>query len=226
MVPQRLKNSELFPAGRVSRRLLIHAFLAASGALSLALSRRSVLALTTPPAGTPLAVPAVVPLGEALADLSPRPVWEHFFQLTQIPRSSHHEEQVGAFLVDFGRGLGLETTVDDVGNVFIRKPGTPGMEDHQGVILQAHMDMVPVKDSTVDHDFLTDSIPAVVDDGWVRAEGTTLGADDGIGVALIMALLGADDVAHGPLEALFTVNEEDGFTGANSLQPGELNGPC
>jgi dipeptidase D len=203
---------------------VIHAILTASGTLGLALDRSPVLAQTTAPAGAPSASPAVVPLGDALADLSPRPVWEHFFQLTQIPRPSHHEEQVSAFLADFGRGLGLETTVDEVGNVLIRKPGSPGREDHSGVILQAHMDMVPVKDATVDHDFLTDPIPAVVDDGWVRAEGTTLGADDGIGVALIMALLGAGDVAHGPLEALFTVNEEDGFTGATSLQPGVLEG--
>ena len=157
-------------------------------------------------------------------DLAPRAVWEHFCQLTQIPRPSHHEEQVSAFLAQFGRDLGLETEVDDVGNVIIRKPATPGMEDRPGVILQAHMDMVPVKTSDSDHDFETDPIAAFVEDGWVRADGTTLGADDGIGVALIMALLQEEGVTHGPLEALFTVNEEDGFTGANALQPGVLKG--
>ena len=145
-------------------------------------------------------------------------------RVTQIPRPSHHEEQVSAFLAQFGEDLGLETIVDDVGNVIIRKPATKGMEDRQGVVLQAHMDMVAQKTSDSTHDFLTDPIDAYVEDGWVKAVDTTLGADDGSGVAMIMTLLQEDDIAHGPLEGLFTVNEEDGFTGVNALQPGVLQG--
>ncbi len=157
-------------------------------------------------------------------DLTPRAVWDHFYELTQIPRPSHHEERVSAFLADFGRKLGLETTVDEVGDVLIRKPASAGMENRPGVILQAHMDMVPEKAPGKIHDFATDPIPAYVEAGWVRTDGTTLGADDGIGVALIMALLEDEDLVHGPLEALFTVNEEDGFTGADAVPPGVLQG--
>ena len=157
-------------------------------------------------------------------DLAPRAVWGHFDELTQIPRPSHHEERVSAFLAGFGRNLGLETTVDAVGDVLIRKPASAGMENRPGVILQAHMDMVPEKAPGKIHDFATDPIPALVEAGWVRTDGTTLGADDGIGVAIIMALLEDGEIAHGPLEALFTVNEEDGFTGADALQPGVLQG--
>jgi dipeptidase D len=185
---------------------------------------RHAAAQATPTGATPAATANGIPLGEAIAELEPRAVWEHFSQLTQIPRPSHHEAQVSAFLARFGRDLGLETVVDEVGNVLIRKPASSGMADRPGVILQAHMDMVPVKTSTSDHDFETDPIAAIVDDGWVRADGTTLGADDGIGVALIMALLEDERLAHGPLEGLFTVNEEDGFGGVNALQPGVLQG--
>ena len=182
-------------------------------------------ALAQAPAGaTPAVSAAPVPLGEAVASLEPRVVWEHFFQLTQIPRPSYHEGQVSAFLAKFGCDRGWETDVDEVGNVIIRTPASPGMEDLPGVILQAHMDMVPAKNANTNHDFETDPIAAVVDNGWVRAEGTTLGADDGIGVALIMALLEDGSLLRGPLEALFTVNEEDGFTGAEALQPGILRG--
>ena len=165
-----------------------------------------------------------VPLAEAVASMEPQSFWQNFYALTQVPRPSHHEEQVSAFLAKFGEDLGLETTVDDVGNVLIRKPATKGMEDRQGVVLQAHMDMVAQKTSDSTHDFLTDPIEAYVADGWVKAADTTLGADDGSGVALIMTLLQEDDIAHGPLEGLFTVNEEDGFTGVNALQPGVLQG--
>ena len=177
-----------------------------------------------PSASAGVVVPLVVPLADALATMEPRAVWQDFYDLTQIPRTSHHEEQATAFLSAFGDGLGLETITDDVGNVVIRKPATPGMEGRPGVVLQAHMDMVgqQTPDSTVD--LLTDPISAVVEDGWVHAQGTTLGADDGIGVAIIMALLQAKDVAHGPIEALFTVNEEDGFTGINGLSPDVLRG--
>jgi dipeptidase D len=156
--------------------------------------------------------------------LTPRAVWENFYQLTQIPRPSHHEERVSAFLAGFGRDLGLETEVDEVGNVLIRKPALAGREDRPGVILQAHMDMVPEKATGKVHDFEADPITAFVEEGWLRTDGTTLGADDGIGVALTMTLLQDDTLAHGPLEALFTVNEEDGFTGADAVQPGDLHG--
>jgi dipeptidase D len=164
------------------------------------------------------------PLAEAVDSLEPQLFWQNFYSLTQIPRPSHHEEKVSAFLVQFGHDLGLETIVDDVGNVIIRKSATPGMEDRQGVVLQAHMDMVAQKTSGSTHDFQADPIDAYVEDGWVKAHDTTLGADDGSGVAMIMMLLQEEDIAHGPLEALFTVNEEDGFTGVSALQPGVLQG--
>jgi dipeptidase D len=157
-------------------------------------------------------------------DLAPRAVWEHFYQLTQIPRPSHHEERISAYLAGFGRALGLETAVNEVGNVLIRKPASAGMDDRPGVILQAHMDMVPEKAPEKVHDFESDPITAFVEEGWLRTDGTTLGADDGIGVALIMTLLRDDTLTHGPLEALFTVNEEDGFTGADAVTPGVLQG--
>jgi dipeptidase D len=154
----------------------------------------------------------------------PKAVWENFYNLTQVPRPSHGEEQISAYLADFGKYLGLETTVDEVGNVLIRKPATSGMENRKGLILQAHMDMVAQKDTDKDFDFQTDPIQAYIEDGWVKANGTTLGADDGIGVAIIMALLEDKNLIHGPLEALFTVNEEDGFTGIQGLNSDLLMG--
>ncbi len=163
-------------------------------------------------------------LKEAVAGMEPGEVWQNFYELTQIPRPSHHEEQVRDYLVQFGEGLGLETIVDDVGNVRIRKPAGPGMENRHGVILQAHMDMVPQKSSTSTHDFLNDPIDAYVEGGWVMADGTTLGADDGSGVAIAMAVLASKTLALGPIEALFTVNEEDGMDGALGLEPGALQG--
>lgn len=165
-----------------------------------------------------------VPLKDALDTLQPQAVWRNFYDLTQVPRPSHHEEKVSAFLARFGRDLGLETIVDEAGNIIIRKPATAGMENRRGIILQAHMDMVPQKTADKIHDFEKDPIQAYVEDGWVKADRTTLGGDDGIGVAIIMTLLQARDVAHGPLEALFTVNEEDGFTGINALKADVLRG--
>jgi dipeptidase D len=164
------------------------------------------------------------PLKDALPTLEPTAVWENFYALTQIPRPSHHEAQVSRFVADFGKKLGLETTVDEVGNVLIRQPATPGMEQRQGVIFQAHMDMVPQKTPDKMHDFEKDPIQAYVEGGWVKADRTTLGADDGIGVATIMAILQAKDLAHGPIEAFFTVDEEDSFSGVNALKPGALKG--
>ncbi|MFN8663643.1 MAG: aminoacyl-histidine dipeptidase [Thermomicrobiales bacterium] len=210
--------------GRASRRRVAGAFLGQTGLIFAGLAGCRAAAQATPISATPAAPVQGVPLDEAVAGLAPPAVWEHFLQLTQIPRPSHHEEQVSTFLADFGRGLGLETAADVAGNVLIRKSASPGKADRPGVILQAHMDMVPAKTSDSDHDFGTDPIEAFVEDGWVRADRTTLGADDGIGVALIMALLEDDTIVHGPLEALFTVDEEDGFDGVNALQPGVLQG--
>ena len=166
----------------------------------------------------------MAPLKDAVATMEPQAVWQNFYDLTQVPRPSHHEEQVRAFLVQFGDNLGLETLVDGVGNVLIRKPASPGLENAQGVILQAHMDMVPQKTAESDHDFLTDPIDAFVAGDFVVADGTTLGADDGIGIAMAMAVLQEQDTPLGPIEALFTVNEEDGMDGALGLQPDLLQG--
>jgi dipeptidase D len=178
------------------------------------------LAATAAPAATP---PARVPLKDAIAGMEPQPVWQNFYDLTQIPRPSHHEEQVRDFLVQFGKGLGLKTIVDGAGNVLIRKPAAKGLEGREGVVLQAHMDMVAQpQDGT--HDFLTDPIDAYVDGDWVVADGTTLGADDGIGMSIAMAVLQSQTPPLGPIEALFTVNEEDGMDGALGLQPGLLQG--
>ena len=124
-----------------------------------------------------------------ILSLAPQNVWKHFYSLTQIPRPSGHMEKVTEFLINFGKGLGLESFVDEAGNVIIRKSATPGMENRKGVILQAHMDMVPQKNSSVKHDFLTDPIDAYIDGDWVKARETTLGADNGMGAAFAMAVL-------------------------------------
>ncbi len=165
-----------------------------------------------------------VPLEVAINYLAPQDVWQHFYEMTQIPRRSLHEEKVRTFLVQFGNGLGLETYVDEVGNVLIRKPPALGMENRKGVILQAHMDMVADQTPGTVHDWDNDPIAAYVEDDWVKAEGTTLGADDGIGVALAMAILQSNTIAAGPLEALITVNEEAGMDGATGLAPDILTG--
>jgi len=133
-------------------------------------------------------------------------------------------EKITAFLLGFGKELGLESFVDEAGNVIIRKPATPGMENRKGVILQAHMDMVPQKNNDTVHDFEKDPIETYIDGDWVKAKGTTLGADNGLGVAAIMAVLEAKDLKHGPLEALITKDEETGMYGAFGLKPGTLNG--
>ena len=156
--------------------------------------------------------------------LEPLEVWKNFYSLTRIPRPSGHEEQIRMFIADFGRNLGLETTVDDVGNIIIRKPATSGMENCKGVILQAHLDMVPQKNSGTIHDFENDPIETVVDGEWLHACGTTLGADNGLGVAAAMAVLESVELRHGPVEVLFTSEEETGMTGAFGLKPGMLRG--
>lgn len=159
-----------------------------------------------------------------ITNLEPKAVWKNFYSLTQCPRPSKHESAARDFLANFGKKLHLETIVDEVGNVIIRKPATKGMEHKAGVILQGHFDMVPQANSDVKHDFTKDPIKAYVDGDWVKAEGTTLGADNGIGVAAGMAILESTDIPHGPIECLFTIDEETGMTGANNLKPKMLNG--
>lgn len=159
-----------------------------------------------------------------ILNLTPQNVWKHFYSLTQIPRPSGHMAQITEFLINFGKGLGLESFVDEVGNVIIRKPATPGMENRKGVILQAHMDMVPQKNNDTVHDFTKDPIETYIDGDWVKAKGTTLGADNGLGVAAIMAVLEDSHLKHGPLEALITKDEETGMYGAFGLKPGTMKG--
>ena len=159
-----------------------------------------------------------------IRDLQPKAVWEQFDAITRIPRPSKKEERIIDFLINFAQINSLEWQRDDIGNVIIRKPATAGYEDRPTIILQSHMDMVCEKNNDVDFDFENDPIRTVVDGDWVRAEGTTLGADCGIGMAAAMALLLDEETAHGPLEALFTVDEETGLTGAFNLGEGMLTG--
>lgn len=159
-----------------------------------------------------------------LKGLQPLILWKHFEDLCMIPRPSKKEGKAVEFVKNFAIAYGLDYTVDPTGNVVIRKPATPGMEKRPGVILQAHLDMVPQKNGDVQHDFEKDPIQACVDGDWVKARGTTLGADNGIGVAAALAVLESGNMEHGPLEALFTVDEETGMTGANGLQAGLLKG--
>ena len=159
-----------------------------------------------------------------LAALEPALVWKHFAEIVRIPRPSHHEEAIRRYVLEFARGLGLEAREDEAHNVYVRKPASKGMENRKGVILQAHLDMVPQKNNDKTFDFEKDPIDAYADGGWVTADGTTLGADNGIGVASILAVLEDDTLAHGPLEALFTATEETGMDGAFGLRPGVLQG--
>lgn len=159
-----------------------------------------------------------------MKNLQPQGLWSNFYDLTQIPRPSGKKEEIGAFLANYGRSLGLETIVDTIGNVIIRKPASPGYENHPGVILQGHMDMVPQKNNDTQFDFEKDPIEAYIDGEWVTAKGTTLGADNGIGVAAAMAILADNSVVHPPLEMLVTVDEETGMYGAFALEGGLLQG--
>ena len=159
-----------------------------------------------------------------LEKLSPQPLWNYFEDICQVPRPSKKEEKIIRFLLEFAKANSLEALQDEIGNVLIRKPGTPGREKDQVVILQSHIDMVCEKNSDTEHDFEKDAIKPFITDGWVKAEGTTLGSDDGIGVAAQMAVLTATDLSHGPIECLFTVDEETGLSGAFALQPGFLKG--
>lgn len=159
-----------------------------------------------------------------LLDLKPAALWQHFQSLCDIPRPSRHETAVCQFIKQFADDLGLGAQVDGAGNLIIRKPATPGMEDREGIILQAHLDMVPQKNADTEHDFTTDKIRPMIDGEWVTAQGTTLGADNGIGVAAAMAVLETTNIPHGPLEVLLTIDEESGMTGAKGLKPGLLEG--
>ena len=161
---------------------------------------------------------------DALEDLEPQDVFHNFYDITQVPRPSGQMEQIQAFLLSFGQDLGLETIMDEAGNVIIRKPASPGMENRKGVILQAHMDMVPAKDRDLDFDFATDPIEAFVSGDYLVTEGTTLGADDGIGMAMIMAVMQSKTLVSGPIEGLFTVNEETDMSGAFGLKQDALQG--
>lgn len=159
-----------------------------------------------------------------LSNIEPQIIWKNFSRLNAVPRPSKKEEKVIAFIKEFGENLGLETTVDEVGNVIIKKPATAGMENRKSVVLQSHLDMVCQKNNDVNFDFETEGIKMEVDGDWVKAKGTTLGADNGLGVATIMSILESSDIPHPALEALFTIDEETGMTGALGLKPGQLTG--
>ena len=162
-------------------------------------------------------------MNEEIKHLEPQNVWEIFSEMTQIPRPSNHEEQIQDWAVSFGKKLGLETIKDEAGNVIIKKPATPGMENRKTVVLQGHLDMVPQKNSDKVHDFQNDPIEAFVDGDWVTANGTTLGADNGIGSSAAMAVLASKTLKHGPIEVLLTATEETGMDGANGLKAGMLD---
>ncbi len=157
-------------------------------------------------------------------NLKPAALFGYFEEICAIPRPSKHEEKMTAYLKAFGESRGLPTKVDEAGNVVISKPATPGMENRKTIILQSHMDMVCESNKGVNHNFLTDPIRLVIDGEWLKADGTTLGADNGIGVAAALAVLTDDSIKHGPIECVFTVDEETGLTGANAMQGGFMNG--
>ncbi len=163
-------------------------------------------------------------MNQDIRNLEPQAVWNNFADLNAVPRPSKKEERVIRFMMEFGQALGLETLKDDIGNVVIKKPATKGMEDRKKVVLQGHLDMVHQKNNDTDFDFSSEGIKMYVDGDWVRAKGTTLGADNGLGVAAIMAILQSDDIPHPALEALFTVDEETGMTGAKGLDEDILDG--
>ncbi len=157
-------------------------------------------------------------------ELQPKIVFDCFAEVNKVPRPSKKEEQIIDYLRRFGEGLGLETLVDETGNVIIRKPATKGYENRKTVILQSHMDMVCEKNADSDFNFMTDAIETYVDGEWMKAKGTTLGADDGIGMAMQMAVLLSDNIEHGPIECVFTRDEETGLTGAEGMKPGFMSG--
>ncbi len=159
-----------------------------------------------------------------ITKLEPKLLWKYFYEITQIPRPSKKEKAMIEYMKKFGKENGIETIVDKTGNVILRKPATKGMENRKGIILQGHLDMVPQKNSDKVFDFEKDPIETRIDQGWVKANGTTLGADNGIGVAAAMAAMTDPKIVHGPIEALFTIDEETGMTGAKNLKKGVLKG--
>ena len=163
-------------------------------------------------------------MSQEIRNLEPKNVWNNFADLNSVPRPSKKEEKVRQFMVDFGNNLNLDTQVDPVGNVIIKKPASNGMENRKTVVLQSHLDMVCQKNNDTDFDFDTQGIQMYVDGDWVKAKGTTLGADNGLGVASIMSILESNSIKHPAIEALFTIDEETGMTGAIGLQAGYLDG--
>src|SRR6478609_10321471 len=163
-------------------------------------------------------------MNQEIRNLEPKALWNKFADLNEVPRPSKKEERVIEFMMQFGQKLGLPTIKDAVGNVIIKKPATAGMENRKTVVLQSHLDMVCQKNNDTNFDFDTQGIEMYVDGDWVRAKGTTLGADNGLGVATIMAILESKDIAHPAIEALFTIDEETGMTGALNLKGGILKG--
>ena len=163
-------------------------------------------------------------MNKEILKLQPHDLWKNFAKLNAVPRASKKEERVIAFIKEFGKKLGLETIEDKVGNVIIKKPATSGMEDRKTVVLQSHLDMVHQKNADTDFDFDTQGIDMYIDGDWVKAKGTTLGADNGLGVATIMSILESKDIPHPSIEALFTIDEETGMTGAQGLKGGMLDG--
>ena len=163
-------------------------------------------------------------MSEEVRNLEPKVLWNHFEDLNAVPRPSKKEERVIEFIMNFGKNLGLHTERDEIGNILIKKPATPGHEHKMGVVLQSHLDMVHQKNSDTDFDFLTQGIQSFIDGEWVKAKGTTLGADNGIGVAAAMSVLSSKDIEHGPIESIFTIDEETGMTGAEHLTPNWVEG--
>ncbi len=163
-------------------------------------------------------------MAQEIKQLQPQVIWNYFYEITQFPRPTGQTKEVAEYIASVGKKLGLETKRDEVGNVLIIKPATPGMENRPKVTLQGHMDMVPQKNKEVTHDFTKDPIDARIDGEWVRANGTTLGADNGMGCAMALAVLSDNTLKHGPIEALFTVDEEVGMIGANELKAGFATG--
>ncbi len=163
-------------------------------------------------------------MSKKINELEPKEIWTHFAEINAVPRPSKKEERIIEFMMQFGKKLGLETSKDEVGNVIIKKPASAGMEKKKTIILQSHLDMVHQKNATTNFNFDTQGIEMFVEDDWVKAKGTTLGADNGIGAATIMSVLASKEIAHPPIEALFTIDEETGMTGALNLKAGLLNG--
>ena len=159
-----------------------------------------------------------------ISNLSPAPIWQFFDKICSIPHPSKHEEALAQYIISWAKEQGLDVRRDPTGNVFIKKPATPGIENKKGVVLQAHIDMVPQKNEDTVHDFTKDPIQPYIDGEWVTAKGTTLGADNGMGMASCLAVLASNEIKHGPLEVLLTVDEEAGMTGAFGLEAGWLEG--